>query len=52
MFTPCNTTLLGDLVKFKADAGYCKILSTDPRPHLNGQCGPRPTIEWSMWPSD
>ena len=51
MFTPCNTTLL-DLVKFKADAGYCKILSTDPRPLLNDQCGPRPTIEWSMWPSD
>ena len=40
MSTLCNTTLLEDLVKIEADADYFKILSTDPPPLMNGQCGP------------
>ena len=46
----CNTTLLGDLVKFETGASYCKILSSDPRPLMNGQCGP-PTKKFAHpWP--
>ena len=35
----------------EADAGYCKILSTGPRPLILGECGPRPTLQSSVRPS-
>ena len=44
--TSWNATLLGNNAKFEANASfcfaysYCKILSTDPRPLINSECGP------------
>ena len=39
------------LVLHEVDAGYGKILSTDPRPLILRQCGPRPTLQSSVQPS-
>ena len=44
-------SIQGGLVLHEADAGYCKILSTDPRPLILGQCGPQPTLQSSVRPS-
>ena len=44
-------SIYGGLVLHEADAGYCKILSTDPWPLILGQCGPRPTLQSSVRPS-
>ena len=51
MSTPGIRLIQGGLVVHEADAGYCKILSTDPRPFILGQCGPRPTLQSSVRPS-
>ena len=44
-------SIYGGLVLHEADAGYCKILSTDPRPLILGQCGPRPALQSSVRPA-